>query len=54
MSVTQTIARSANIGLPEKLVQDGVLDEVAMADAVRNAREARQNLVSYLVSKNVV
>ncbi len=54
MSVTQALARSANIGLPEKLVQDGVLDESAMADAVRNAREARQNLVSYLVSKNVV
>jgi type IV pilus assembly protein PilB len=54
MSVTQALARSANIGLPEKLVQDGVLDESAMADAVRNAREAHQNLVSYLVSKNVV
>jgi type IV pilus assembly protein PilB len=54
MSVTQALARSANIGLPEKLVQDGVLDEAAMADAVRGAREAHQNLVAYLVTKNIV
>jgi type IV pilus assembly protein PilB len=54
MSVTQAMQRTANIGLPEKLVQDGVLDESAMADAVRGARESHQNLVSYLVSKNIV
>ena len=47
-------ARAANIGLPEKLVQDGLLDEAAMADAQRGARDARQNLVSYLVGKNIV
>jgi len=47
-------ARASNIGLPEKLVQDGLLDEAAMADAQRGAREARQNLVSYLVGKNIV
>jgi type IV pilus assembly protein PilB len=40
--------------LPEKLVQDGLLDEAAMADAQRGAKEARQNLVTYLVGKNIV
>ena len=54
MSVTQTIARSANLGLPEKLVQEGLLDESAMADAVKGARDAHQNLVAYLVSRNII
>ena len=54
MSVTQAIARSANLGLPEKLVQEGLLDEAAMADALKGSRDARQNLVAYLVSKNIV
>ena len=55
ISVASAAARSAtNIGLPEKLVQDGLLDEAAMADAQRNAKDARQNLVSYLVSKSIV
>ena len=54
MSVTNALARGANIGLPEKLVQDGLLDETQMADAQRAAKESRQNLVSYLVSKNMV
>ena len=53
MSATST-TRGANIGLPEKLVQDGLLDEAQMADAQRAAKESRQNLVSYLVSKNMV
>jgi type IV pilus assembly protein PilB len=55
ISVAGAVARNAtNIGLPEKLVQDGLLDEAAMADAQRNAKEARQNLVTYLVGKNIV
>jgi type IV pilus assembly protein PilB len=55
ISVAGAVARNAtNIGLPEKLVQDGLLDEAAMADAQRNAKEARQNLVTYLVSKSIV
>ncbi|MEI8299447.1 MAG: type IV-A pilus assembly ATPase PilB [Pseudomonadota bacterium] len=54
MSVTQAIARSANLGLPEKLVQEGLLDESAMADAVKGARDAHQNLVAYLVSRNII
>ena len=55
ISVASAAARSAtNIGLPEKLVQDGLLDEAAMTEAQRGAKDARQNLVSYLVSKNIV
>ncbi len=54
MSVTQALARSANLGLPEKLVQEGLLDETAMAEAIKGAREAHQNLVAYLVSKNII
>jgi type IV pilus assembly protein PilB len=55
MSVAGAAARSAsNIGLPEKLVQEGLLDEASMADAQRAAKENRQNLVTYLVAKNIV
>ena len=55
MSVAGAAAKNApNIGLPEKLVQDGLLDEAAMADAQRGAKDARQNLVTYLVGKNIV
>ncbi|HXQ31735.1 MAG TPA: type IV-A pilus assembly ATPase PilB [Steroidobacteraceae bacterium] len=55
LSVAGAASRGAsNIGLPEKLVQDGLLDEAAMADAQRAAKDARQNLVSYLVSKSIV
>ena len=55
ISVAGAVARNApNIGLPEKLVQDGLLDEAAMADAQRGAKEARQNLVTYLVGKSIV
>ena len=55
MSVAGAAARNAgNVGLPERLVQDGLLDEAAMADAQRAAKEGRQNLVSYLVAKNIV
>jgi len=55
MSVAGAAARNAgNVGLPEKLVQDGLLDEAAMVDAQRNAKDNRQNLVSYLVAKNIV
>ena len=54
ISVAATVARGANIGLPEKLVQDGLLDEAAMADAQKAAKDARQPLVSYLVGKGIV
>jgi type IV pilus assembly protein PilB len=54
MSVAGALARGQNVGLPEKLVQDGLLDEPAMAEAQRAAKEARQPLVSYLVGKGIV
>src|ERR1700682_4942081 len=53
MSVAGAL-RSANVGLPEKLVQDGLLDETAMAEAQRAARESKTNLVSFLVANNLV
>jgi len=53
-TVAGTLNRSANVGLPEKLVQDGLLEETAMADAQRLAREAKTSLVSYLVANNLV
>ena len=54
MSVAGAARNAGNIGLPEKLVQDGLLDEAAMVDAQRAAKDNRQNLVAYLVSKNIV
>jgi type IV pilus assembly protein PilB len=55
VSVASATARSSsNLGLPERLVQDGLLDEAAMADAQRLAREGRVNLVHYLVDKKIV
>ena len=55
MSVGGTAIRAApNLGLAEKLVQDGLLDEAALADAQRAAKEARQSLLTYLVGKNIV
>src|SRR5215470_614899 len=37
-------------GLPQRLVQDGVVDEAAMLDAVNAARERRTNVVTQLVT----
>src|SRR4051812_15638138 len=37
-------------GLPLRLIQDGLLDERAMTDAVIAAKESNTNLVSHLVS----
>src|SRR5271169_272931 len=55
ISVGGSAIRSApNLGLAEKLVQDGLLDEAALADAQRAAKEARQSLLTYLVGKNIV
>ena len=55
VSVASATARSSsNLGLPERLVQDGLLDEATMADAQRLAREGRVNLVHYLVDKKIV
>src|ERR1700734_238130 len=40
-------------GLAHRLVQDGLLDENAMQDALVKAKEKRANLVTYLVSMNL-
>ncbi len=53
-SVTSALAHGAGGGLPERLVQAGLLDEASLAEAIRGAKEARQNLVTYLVGRNIV
>ena len=44
---TQRIALQ---GLPLRLIQDGLLDESAMVQALADAKQAGTNLVSHLVS----
>jgi type IV pilus assembly protein PilB len=45
--------RLALQGLPLRLIQDGLLDEQAMLDAMRGAKESNTNLVSYLVGNGL-
>ena len=40
-------------GLAQRLVQDGLLDDVAMHDAIVKAKEKRLSLVTHLVSSKV-
>jgi type IV pilus assembly protein PilB len=40
-------------GLAQRLVQDGLLEEPAMQDAIAKAKEKRINLVTHLVSTNL-
>jgi type IV pilus assembly protein PilB len=40
-------------GLPQRLVQDGLIDDAGMSDAVAAARERKVQLVSWLVSQNL-
>jgi type IV pilus assembly protein PilB len=40
-------------GLAQRLVQDGLLDDAAMHDAIMKAREKRTSLVTHLVSSNL-
>jgi len=40
-------------GLPQRLVQDGLLDEKTMAEALVGAKESDANLVTYLVKKGL-
>src|SRR3979409_1801000 len=42
--------RSGLGGLPQRLVQDGVVDEAAMLDAVNAARERKTSVVTPLVT----
>src|ERR1700676_5454015 len=46
-------SRVALGGLAQRLVQDGLLDENAMQDAIVKAKEKRTNLVSQLVAMNL-
>src|SRR6202521_232541 len=43
-------ARGALGGLPQRLVQDGVVDEAAMLEAVNVARERKTSVVTQLVT----
>jgi type IV pilus assembly protein PilB len=45
--------RLALQGLPLRLIQDGLLDEKTMLQAMTAAKEANTNLVSHLVAKNL-
>ena len=40
-------------GLPQRLIQDGLLDEKTAVQAITDAKEAGTNLVSYLVNKGI-
>ncbi len=46
-------SRSAFSGLAQRLVQDGLLDEPAMRDAIARAKEKRVSLVTQLVSSSL-
>jgi type IV pilus assembly protein PilB len=45
--------RAVLSGLPQRLVQDGLVDEAAMLDAIASARERKTHLVSWLVSHDL-
>ena len=40
-------------GLPQRLIQDGLLDEKTITEAIAAAKEERANLVTYLVRKGL-
>src|SRR5689334_5695960 len=50
VSLAMGSARGGLGGLPQRLVQDGVVDEAAMLDAVNAARERKTNVVTQLVA----
>src|SRR6202171_2963448 len=47
------IGRVALGGIPQRLVQDGLLDEQARQDAIARSREKHLNLVTHLVAANL-
>ncbi|HJS89081.1 MAG TPA: type IV-A pilus assembly ATPase PilB [Steroidobacteraceae bacterium] len=49
-SLAMGSARSGLGGLPQRLVQDGVVEEAAMLDALNAARERKSSVVTQLVS----
>ena len=40
-------------GLPQRLIQDGLVDEKTMTQAMTAAKEANANLVSHLVTHGI-
>jgi type IV pilus assembly protein PilB len=46
-------SRAALGGLAQRLVQDGLLDEAAMQDAIAKSREKRTSLVTHIVAANL-
>src|ERR1700729_2625625 len=50
---TANTGRVALGGLAQRLVQDGLLEESAMQDAIARAKERRASLVTYLVTSNL-
>ncbi len=54
LSVTAAVAHGTGGGLPERLVQVGLLDDVGLATATKGARDAQQSLVTYLVDRRLV
>src|SRR5882757_8033950 len=46
-------ARMALQGLPQRLIQDGLVDEKTMLQAITAAKEENINLVSHLVAKGI-
>jgi type IV pilus assembly protein PilB len=53
ISAVNNPSRAALGGLPQRLVQDGLLDESAMQDAIAKSKEKRLSLVTHLVSANL-
>ena len=47
-------SRSSLGGLPQRLVQDGLVEESAMLQAIADARDRRTTVVSQLIAKGVV
>jgi len=53
ISAVNNPSRAALGGLPQRLVQDGLLDEAAMQDAIAKSKEKRLSLVTHLVATNL-
>jgi type IV pilus assembly protein PilB len=53
LTATGTISRVALGGLAQRLVQDGLLNEAAMQDAIAKSQEKRISLVTHLVAGNL-
>ena len=52
-SATASSAKLALGGLPQRLVQDGILDEVSMIEAVAAARDKKMHVVTWLVTQEL-